>query len=184
MPIVESYSRAEEVAHSFTAAIGVLAMLLGTPWLVLRATQNGGAWRVIGVLAFGIGALMMFSTSTLYHAASRPAAKAWLRRLDHSAIYLLIAGTYTPLTIGVIGGTLGWALFGIVWGIAIAGVTVKLGESTAHTARFDSALPCDRLDWRRGVQAVVAQLDLNAVQLDGGRGFVLHGRRALLLMEA
>jgi hemolysin III len=74
MPTVESYSRAEEVAHSFTAAIGVLAMLLGTPWLVLRATQIGGAWRVIGVLAFGIGALMMFSTSTLYHAASRPAA--------------------------------------------------------------------------------------------------------------
>ena len=81
------------------------------------------------MLAFGIGALMMFSTSTLYHAESRPAAKAWLRRLDHSAIYLLIAGTYTPLSIGVIGGTLGWALFGIVWGAAIVGVTVKLSGS-------------------------------------------------------
>jgi hemolysin III len=72
---------------------------------------------------------MMFSTSTLYHAASRPAAKAWLRRLDHSAIYLLIAGTYTPLTIGVIGGTFGWVLFGIVWGVAIVGVSLKLSGS-------------------------------------------------------
>jgi hemolysin III len=129
MPTVDSYSRAEEVAHSFTAAIGVLAMLVGTPWLVVRAAQNGGAWRVLGVLAFGFGALMMFSTSTLYHAASRPAAKAWLRRLDHSAIYLLIAGTYTPLSIGVIGGTFGWVLFGIVWGVAIIGVGLKLSGS-------------------------------------------------------
>jgi hemolysin III len=104
-------------------------MLLGTPWLVVRAAQNGSAWQVFGVLAFGIGALMMFSTSTLYHAARRPAAKAWLRRLDHSAIYFLIAGTYTPISIGVIGGTLGWVLFGIVWGIAIVGVTIKLNGS-------------------------------------------------------
>lgn len=101
-------------------------MLVGIPWLVLRALENGGAWRVIGALAFGFGALMMFSTSTLYHAARQPAAKAWLRRLDHSAIYLLIAGTYTPLTIGVIGGALGWALFAIVWGLATVGVIAKL----------------------------------------------------------
>jgi hemolysin III len=121
-----SYSRAEEVAHSFTAAVGVVAMFLGIPWLVLRASAIGGTWRVLSALAFGFGALMMFSTSTLYHAARRPGAKAWLRRLDHSAIYLLIAGTYTPLTIGVIGGAFGWTLFGIVWGLAAIGVTAKL----------------------------------------------------------
>jgi hemolysin III len=126
MPTAESYSRAEEIAHSFTAAVGAGAMLLGVPWLVLRAAERGGAWRVVGALAFGFGALMMFSTSTLYHAARQPAAKAWLRRWDHSAIYLLIAGTYTPLTIGVIGGPLGWSLFGIVWGLAVVGVIAKL----------------------------------------------------------
>jgi hemolysin III len=127
----ESYSRAEEIVHSITAALGVAAMLLGIPWLVMRATDTGatddsGAWRLVGALAFGCGALMMFATSTLYHAARRPAAKAFLRRLDHSAIYLLIAGTYTPFTIGVIGGSLGWSLFGIVWGLAIVGVAAKL----------------------------------------------------------
>ncbi len=126
MHAIKSYSRAEEIAHSFTAAIGVAAMLLGIPWLVFRASENGGAWRVIGALAFGLGGLMMFGTSTLYHAAQRPAAKAVLRRLDHSAIYLLIAGTYTPFTVGVIRGPLGWSLFGIVWGLAILGVIAKL----------------------------------------------------------
>jgi hemolysin III len=126
MRAAETYSRTEEIFHSLTAAVGVAAMLLAIPWLVTRAAANEGAWRMLGALAFGCGALMMFATSTLYHAARRPAAKAVLRRLDHSAIYLLIAGTYTPFTIGVIGGTLGWSLFGIVWGLAILGVSAKL----------------------------------------------------------
>jgi hemolysin III len=126
MHAVEAYSRTEEIAHAFTAAIGVAAMLLGIPWLVVKAAENGGAWRVIGAVAFGCGGLMMFATSTLYHAARSPERKAWLRRLDHSAIYLLIAGTYTPFTIGVIRGSLGWTLFGIVWGLALLGVVAKL----------------------------------------------------------
>ena len=126
MHTAEPYSRPQEIAHSATAALGVAAMLLGIPWLVLKASEGSGAWRVIGALAFGSGALLMFGTSTLYHAARQPRAKAVLRRLDHSAIYLLIAGTYTPFTIGVVRGPLGWALFGVVWALAIAGVIVKL----------------------------------------------------------
>jgi hemolysin III len=126
MHSAEPYSRREEIAHALTAALGVAAMLLGIPWLVIRAAEATGAWRVIGALAFGSGALMMFATSTFYHAARRPTAKAVLRRLDHSAIYLLIAGTYTPFTIGVVRGALGWSLFAIVWTLAIAGVVFKL----------------------------------------------------------
>jgi hemolysin III len=126
MAAAESYSRSEEIAHSLTAAVGAAAMLLGIPWLVAQAAENSGGWRLIGAVAFGCGALMMFATSTLYHAARRPTAKAWLRRLDHSAFYLLIAGTYTPFTIGVIRGSLGWSLFGIVWGLALLGVVAKL----------------------------------------------------------
>jgi hemolysin III len=125
-PGPHSYTRGEEIAHSLTAAIGVAAMLVGIPWLLATAAAQGGAWRVIGVLAFGGGALMMFGTSTLYHSARRPDVKALLRKLDHSAIYLLIAGTYTPFTIGVIRGSLGWSLFGIVWGLAMFGVIAKM----------------------------------------------------------
>lgn len=124
-----SYSKGEEIAHSLTAAVGAVAMLVGVPWLVIAASANGGAWRVIGALAFGGGAFMMFATSTLYHASRRPAVKAVLRRLDHSAIYLLIAGTYTPFTVGVVRGSLGWSLFGIVWGLAAFGVIAKMSGS-------------------------------------------------------
>lgn len=126
MPITEPYSRREEVAHALTAAAGVVAMLVGIPWLVAIAAEHGGAWRLIGALAFGCGALLMFTTSTFYHASRRPGVKAVLRRLDHSAIYLLIAGTYTPFTIGVVRGSLGWVLFGIVWGLAVFGVIAKM----------------------------------------------------------
>jgi len=122
----QPYSRPEEFAHSLTALIGVAAMSAGTPWLLVKAAQSTGAWRVVGALAFGCGALLMFTTSALYHAVRRPAAKIVLRRLDHSAIYLLIAGTYTPFTIGVIRGVTGWSLFVIVWTLAIAGVIGKL----------------------------------------------------------
>src|SRR5271155_816227 len=126
MPTAQPYSRHEEIAHSLTAAVGGAAMVLGIPWLVVRAIENAGAWRVVGALAFGCGGLLMFATSTLYHGLRRPSAKAVLRRLDHSAIYLLIAGTYTPFAIGVVRGSLGWSLFGIVWALAIVGVIVKL----------------------------------------------------------
>jgi hemolysin III len=126
MQAAESYSRDEEIAHSLTAAVGAGAMIVGIPWLVMKAVEQGGTWRVIGSLAFGCAALMMFATSTLYHAARRPATKAVLRRLDHSAIYLLIAGTYTPFTIGVVRGSFGWSLFGIVWGLAVFGVIAKM----------------------------------------------------------
>jgi hemolysin III len=123
---VHSYSDSEERVHSSTALLGVISMALGTPWLILTAARNNQAWQVIGVSAFCFGAMSMFITSTLYHFARAPHAKSILRRLDHSAIYLLIAGTYTPYAVGVVGGSLGWWLFAIVWGVAILGVTIKM----------------------------------------------------------
>jgi hemolysin III len=120
------YSPREELAHSITAAIGVAAMLGAIPWLIAVAVAHGGSWRIVGSAAFGIGALLMFGTSTLYHAARSPGKKAVLRKLDHSAIYLLIAGTYTPFTIGVVRGSFGWTLFGVVWVLAVFGVIAKL----------------------------------------------------------
>jgi len=109
-----------------TAAIGVAATVIGVPWLIVTAALHGGAWRVLGAIAFGVGALLMFGTSTLYHSVRRPGLKAVLRKLDHSAIYILIAGTYTPFTIGVVRGSLGWSLFGIVWALAVFGVATKM----------------------------------------------------------
>jgi hemolysin III len=131
IPQPGGYTTREEIAHSVTAALGMIAALAAVPWLILTAALHGegirgGAVRLIGAIAFGCGALLMFGTSTLYHTVSRPGAKVVLRRLDHSAIYVLIAGTYTPFAIGVVRGNTGWLLFAAVWTLALAGVAVKM----------------------------------------------------------
>jgi hemolysin III len=120
------YSRAEEVAHVATHGLGIAASLVGIAWLITAAaTAGAGPWRVTGGLVFGVSALILFMTSVAYHAASSPRLKPRLRLLDHSAIYLLIAGTYTPFALGVLGGAWGWTLFGLVWGLALVGILAK-----------------------------------------------------------
>ena len=121
------YSRGEELAHWATHALGALASLAGIAWLLATASANGaGPWRAIGGVVFGASALLLFTTSVLYHATNSPRLKPRLRLLDHSAIYVLIAGTYTPFALGVLDGAWGWTLFGLVWGLALAGIAAKL----------------------------------------------------------
>jgi hemolysin III len=117
------YSRPEELAHALTAALGIVACAVAIPWLVF--VSAGDPWRLTGALAFGCSALAMFVTSVIYHWAHEPELKLLLRRLDHSAIYLLIAGTYTPFTLIAMDGNWGWALFGVVWALAAFGVIAK-----------------------------------------------------------
>lgn len=120
-------SRAEELANTLSHGVGFVAALVATPVLILAAARDGGASDIVGVAIFGGAMALLYLTSTLYHAAPAGGrAKVWLRRLDHSAIYLLIAGTYTPFCLGVLRGGWGWALFGAVWGLAVAGVILKL----------------------------------------------------------
>jgi hemolysin III len=126
MNVYRPYSDGEEIAHSVTAAIGVAAMLVAIPWLIATAVVHGGVAQTVGAAAFGLGALLMFGTSTLYHSARSPQLKQILRKLDHAAIYILIAGTYTPFAIGVLRGSLGWTLFGVVWTLAVFGVVIKM----------------------------------------------------------
>lgn len=119
------YTPREEAAHWLTHAVGVAASLVAIPWLVLAAAGSSDRWRLVSGAIFGLSALLLFSTSVAYHATSAPRAKARLRVLDHSAIYLLIAGSYTPFTLGVLRGPWGWSLFGVVWGMALAGIVAK-----------------------------------------------------------
>jgi hemolysin III len=117
------YSRPEELAHALTAALGILACCAGIPWLVW--VSFGDSARVIAGLVFGLSALAMFVTSVVYHWASVPERKVTYRKLDHAAIYLLIAGTYTPLTLIALPGAWGWGLFGVVWALAAIGIVAK-----------------------------------------------------------
>jgi hemolysin III len=124
--VAATYSIREEFVHSVTHGIGAVASLAAMPLLIVTAALHGDALRLVGGAAFGVTALLMFGTSTLYHAARGSRAKAVLRTLDHSAIYLLIAGTYTPFAIGVMRGSVGWTLFGIVWTLAVAGILAQV----------------------------------------------------------
>jgi hemolysin III len=119
-------SRGEELANALSHGAGFLAALAATPVLVVSAAQRGGPADVVGGAVFGVTMGLLYLASTLYHAVPEGPAKLWLRRVDHSAIFLLIAGTYTPFTLGVLGGGWGWSLFGVVWGLAAVGITLKL----------------------------------------------------------
>jgi hemolysin III len=119
-------SRNEEIANTVSHGVGFLAAVAGIPLLVLSGLQKGGSAAVVGGAIFGTTMALLYLTSTLYHAVPPGPAKQLLRRLDHSAIFLLIAGTYTPFTLGVLGGGWGWSLFGVVWGIAVIGIFFKL----------------------------------------------------------
>ena len=113
---------AEELANALTHGVGLLASVIGMPILVLAAMQSGERAAVIGMSVFGATLIALYAASTLYHAVPHPTLKQRLRVLDHAAIYLLIAGTYTPFTLGVLRGAWGWTLFGIVWTLAALGV--------------------------------------------------------------
>lgn len=124
MSAAAPYSRPEELAHSLTAGLGILACAVAIPMLVWASTPD--PWRLATGLVFGMSALAMFVTSVIYHLASQPQLKQVLRKLDHSAIYLLIAGTYTPIALVAIEGAWGWSLFGIIWTLAVVGIAAKL----------------------------------------------------------
>ncbi len=116
---------AEEVANSVSHGLGFVMALAGAPILIVAATQRGTLSDVIAVSVFAAAMALMYLSSTIYHALPQGQAKRVFQVLDHSAIYLLIAGTYTPFTLGVLQGAWGWTLFGLVWGLAAFGVLVK-----------------------------------------------------------
>ena len=116
------YSRPEELAHSLTAGLGIAACVVAIPWLVY--VSAGNAARVIAALVFGVSALAMFVTSVIYHWASHPGRKIMYRQLDHAAIYLLIAGTYTPLTLAL-ERSWGLPMFAAIWTLAVLGIVAK-----------------------------------------------------------
>jgi hemolysin III len=127
------FSIGEEIAHAVTHGLGALLSVVGLVVLVVRAELYGNSWHVIACSVFGATLVMMYTASALYHGIPHPKAKKVLRVLDHSLIFFLIAGTYTPFTLVTLHGPTGWALFALTWGLAIAGVVFKLFA----TGRFE-----------------------------------------------
>ena len=118
-------SLGEEIANSVSHGLALLAALAAFPVLVIVAHQRGGVAGVVGASVFATTMVLLYVTSTLFHALPRCRAKRVFQILDHSAIYFLIAGTYTPFTLGVLRGAWGWTLFGLVWSLAVVGTVLK-----------------------------------------------------------
>jgi hemolysin III len=116
----------EEVANSVTHGLGLLASLAGAFVLVSLAVEQGEVWHVVSAAVYGTTLVTMYAASTLYHALKGTRARRVLRILDHCAIYLLIAGTYTPITLVGLQGGWGWTLFGLAWSFAAAGIVFKV----------------------------------------------------------
>ncbi len=117
-------TRGEEIANSISHGTGFVATLAGVPFLILGALQHG-ATAVVGAAVFGASMSTLYLTSTVYHSLRSERAKRVARIMDHGAIYLLIAGTYTPFTLGALHGAWGWTLFGLIWALALFGVLLK-----------------------------------------------------------
>ena len=116
----------EEIANSVSHGVALLATVAATPVLIIAAVQRGVAEGIVGASVFSATMVLMYLTSTLYHALPRNRAKQVFQILDHGAIFLLIAGTYTPFTLGVLRGMWGWTLFGLVWSLALTGIVLRI----------------------------------------------------------
>jgi hemolysin III len=118
-----------EKFNSFTHLIGTVLAIAGAVVLIVIASIEGNPWKIVSFALYGATLILLYSASTLYH-STKGRAKNIFRKLDHSAIYLLIAGTYTPFALVSLGGGWGWSLFGVIWGLAIFGIVQELSLSS------------------------------------------------------
>lgn len=159
----------EEIANAATHGVGLVASIAAVPVLVLTAMAGGDPYRLAGAIVFAATLVALYAASTLYHAVPPSRAKDVLQVVDHSAIYLLIAGSYTPFTIGVLRGAWGWTLFGIVWGLAALGVLFK----TTLGVRFEKTSTA--LYLLMGWLAIVAVRPFMAVLPSAGLWWLVAG---------
>ena len=166
------YSFGEEVANGLTHGAGAALSIVGLVLLITRAAAHGSPRHIVGCAVFGVALVLLYAISTLYHAIRQPRAKSVLRVLDHSAIFLLIAGTYTPFTLVSLHGPWGWSLFGVVWGIATAGIALRLTLRRRPTALFLALYLC------MGWCVVVALGPLRAAVPPAGLALLVAGGHA------
>ncbi len=130
--IQRDQTRAEELANSLSHGIGFVFAIASLPLLLAFAGDRTSAINIVAMSVFSATMMLLYGVSTLYHAVPPGRVKAWLNRFDHAAIYLFIAGSYTPFVLGVLRGGWGWSLFGVVWGCGLLGFTAKLMNRLRH----------------------------------------------------
>jgi hemolysin III len=177
-----AHSLREEFANALTHGLGVVAALCGSSVLITLAAIHGDGWQLGSAIVYGITLVTLYAASTLYHAVPHPSAKARLKVFDHCAIYLLIAGTYTPVSLISLRDTLGWWLFGATWLLAMLGVIFKL----FFTGRFKllSTVIYIAMGWMVvvAIKPMLAQVDhwtlgwlfVGGLFYTGGTWFYMH----------
>ena len=152
----------EELANGITHGIGLALSIVGMIALVVLSVLRGNAWHIAGCTTFGVTMVLLYAASTLYHTFHTPRLKRILKILDHTAIYLLIAGTYTPFTLVNLRGFWGWTLFSLVWGLSVFGILWKV----FHVERFQivSTLVYLAMGW---VVLIAVKPVMSAVPLSG-----------------
>jgi len=166
----DRYSLREEVANSVSHGVGTLLAVVGLVVLTVFAVQRGNVWHTVGCSVFGAALVLLYTTSTLYHSIQHPRAKAVLRALDHSAVFILIAGTYTPFALVSLHGPWGWSLLGVIWGLAVLGIILQMGVLRRGTAA--SVLLYVGMGW---VVVIAIKPLLNAVAPGGLALLVIGG---------
>ena len=173
--LTHSYSPRQELANSMTAGAGAVLVGAGPALLIVLACLKGNAWHIVSFSVYGGTLFLLYLTATLYHSLQSPGAKRFFETLDHSAIFLLIAGTYTPFTLVTLRGPWGWSLFGVVWGLGILGIVYKLFFTGRH--RIFSTFLYIGLGWMAllAFKPLVANLPLGGMVLliSGGVSYTL-----------
>ena len=119
------YTLGEEIFNSISHGVGAALSIAGTVVLIVASVIHTNAWGVVSSCIYGASLIILYTMSTLYHSFTNKKAKAFFRIMDHNTIFLLIAGTYTPITLYYLNGVIGWILFGVVWGAAIFGIVMN-----------------------------------------------------------
>jgi hemolysin III len=163
------YSRSEEIANSITHGLGIVLSIAGLGVLVGFASVYGDVWHIVSVSIYAATQILLYTASTLYHSIPVAGAKRVLRFLDHSAIFLLIAGTYTPFLLVNLRGPWGWTLFGLIWALAILGISMQ--GFMLKQKRIINAIPYMLMGWL----VIVAIKPLIASVAPGGLALIAAG---------
>ncbi|MEC5423941.1 hemolysin III family protein [Virgibacillus sp. C22-A2] len=170
MAETHTFSKGEEIANAITHGIGAVLSIAGLVVLIVYSSLYGNAWHVVSFTIFGSTMVILYLSSTMVHALPQGKAKDLFEIFDHASIYLFIAGTYTPFTFIIIQGALGWTMFGIIWGLAIAGTVFKAYFVKKYL--FTSTILYIAMGWMvtMGWNQIVENLNINGLIL-----FVIGG---------
>ena len=169
VPVARVYTHGEEIANWVTHGLGLALSIAGLTLLIVFSSLRGDAWHVVSFTVFGLTLLMLYTVSTIYHTRRSAQARSLFRKLDHAAIFLLIAGTYTPFLLANLRGPMGWTLFGVIWGLCGAGAVFQLFFGERY--RLTSTLAYLFVGWL----VFVALVSLVAGVPNGGLWLLLAG---------